>query len=229
MSTYTTPLFIEFKKNSNPSNAKGMKAYMLHQFEFYGIKTPLRDSIVKAFLKENILTKVGALEKVMKELWCSDQRELQYAAIDIFTAHQHLWNEQSITLIHYCITHKSWWDSVDSIASDWLGLFFKLYPELTLPITKGWNESSNIWLQRSSILFQKAAKKNTNTQLLSNYILNLRTSKEFFVQKAIGWALREFSKTNPDWVIKFVQKNDLAPLSKREALKRIQKKIPSNF
>jgi 3-methyladenine DNA glycosylase AlkD len=219
---YTAALIAEFEKNSNSSHALGMKAYMLNQFEFYGIKTPLRDFIVKNFLKENRITHYNELEKVIKELWNMDKRELQYAAIDIFTAHKDLWKLSSIKLIQYCITEKSWWETVDSIASDWLGLYFRLFPELTISTTKGWNQSNNIWLQRSSILFQKAAKKNTDTTLLSTYILNLSHSKDFFVQKAIGWALREFGKTNPDWVINFVKANELAPLSIREALKRIK-------
>lgn len=222
MHPYIAPLVKSFEKNKNIENALGMKAYMLNQFEFYGIKTPLRDNIVKAFLKEHSVKHHNELEKVIKALWNLEKRELQYAAIDVFTAHQSIWTLNSIKLIQYCITHKSWWETVDGIASDWLGLYFRLFPELTVSTTKAWNQSTNIWLQRSSILFQKAAKKNTDTKLLSTYILNLSGSKEFFIQKAIGWALREYSKTNPDWVLKFVQSYELAPLSKREALKRIK-------
>jgi 3-methyladenine DNA glycosylase AlkD len=107
----------------------------------------------------------------------------------------------SIKLIEYCLQQKSWWDSVDGIASDWLGPYFKLFPEQIVPVTSQWNKSKNMWLQRSSIMFQKAYKKDTDTTLLSRYILNCAHSKEFFIQKAIGWALREYSKTDPEWVI----------------------------
>jgi len=132
-----------------------------------------------------------------------------------------MWTKSSIKLIEHCIVHKSWWDTVDGIASDWLGTYFKQFNEQIILITSSWNKNSNIWLQRSSILFQKSYKKTTDTALLSSHILHLKDSKEFFIRKAIGWALREYSKTNPEWVIQFVTKNKLSPLSEKEALKRI--------
>jgi 3-methyladenine DNA glycosylase AlkD len=221
MQAYLIPLIAQFKQHANTTNASGMKAYMLNQFNFAGIKTSLRDSIVHPFLKEHKLTSATMLEKVVKELWKMDQREFQYAAIDVFKSHHSLWKPGSVKMIEYCITHKSWWDTVDGISGDWLWTFFQLFPELKHPVTEAWNQSENIWLQRSSLLFQKQAKNNTDTRLLSAYILRLSNSKEFFIQKAIGWALREYSKTDPDWVRRFVAKNKLAPLSKREALKRM--------
>ncbi len=223
MHQYLLPLVTQFQQNANAANASGMKAYMLHQFDYFGIKTPLRDSIVHQYLKENSITRTAELEKVIKELWKMDQRELQYAAIDVFKAHKALWKPACLQMIQYCLTHKSWWDTVDGIASDWLGPFFTLFPELTLSVTDTWNQSDNKWLQRSSILFQKNAKQQTDTRLLCKYILRHQKSKEFFIQKAIGWALREYSKSNPDWVKHFVAKNELAPLSKREALKRLNR------
>ena len=123
--------------------------------------------------------------------------------------------------MEYCIVHKSWWDSVDHLAGYCLGPYFKLFPHQLPAVTDRWNESDNMWLQRSSIMFQKAYKKETDVALLKKYILHCKDSKEFFIRKAIGWALREYSKTDPDWVIKFVERHPLSPLSKREALKRI--------
>ncbi len=220
MHKYILPVNNAFEQHANTENAAGAKAYLLNQFEFFGLKTPLRDSITKTHIKQAQLLDINEAEIVVKDLWSLPQREHQYFAIDVFAAHKKLWTTASLRLMEYCITHKSWWDSVDGIASDWTGPFFKLFPE-KIPATKKWNESKNMWLQRSSIMFQKAYKTNTDTALLSAYILNCRGSKEFFIQKAIGWALREYSKTNPEWVKKFVADNELAPLSKREALKRI--------
>ncbi len=220
-SVYLNPLKLAFKKAANKQNAIGMKAYMLNQFEFYGIKTPQRDAIVKAFLKINRIQNYTELGEVVKHMWSQKEREWQYAAIDIFRSHQLLWKNNAFQLIQYCLTHKSWWDTVDGIGSDWLPKYFSLFPKKQIPITSKWNQSNNIWLQRSSILFQRSYKKNTNTQLLSEYILQHQSSKAFFIQKAIGWALREYSKTNPEWVKSFVENQDLAPLSKREALKKI--------
>ncbi|HLD52204.1 MAG TPA: DNA alkylation repair protein [Sediminibacterium sp.] len=219
---YLKPLILAFEKAANEKEAKGMKAYMLNQFEFYGIKTPQRDSIVKAFLKINRIQKYTELEKVVKYMWSQREREWQYAAIDLLASHIILWRANVINLIEYCLVHKSWWDAVDGIGSDWFPKYFSLFPEKQNSITQKWNKSNNMWLQRSSILFQRSYKKNTNTQLLSNYILQHKSSKEFFIQKAIGWALREYSKTNSEWVVSFVEQNKLAPLSKREALKRIK-------
>lgn len=223
MHTFIEPVYQALQQESDASNAPGMKAYMLNQFDFFGIKAPDRDLIVKNYLKNNFLENSAALELVIKELWELPQREMQYFAIDVFAVHKKLWTKSSIKLIEQCIIQKSWWDTVDGIASDWLGTYFKLFSEQTFLITSQWNKSNNIWLQRSSILFQKTYKKNTDTALLSNYILHCKDSKEFFIRKAIGWALREYSKTNPEWVINFVANNKLSPLSEKEALKRISK------
>lgn len=209
---------------ANPALAVGMKAYMLDQFEFLGIKAPLRDQLTKEYLKNNRLDNWEELELVMKALWALPEREFQYFAIDVLKKHQQLWTNQSIQLMEYCISEKSWWDSVDGIASEWLGVYFQSYPVLVPKIPNKWNQSLNIWLQRSSILFQKSYKASTNTILLSKYILQCSASQEFFIRKAIGWALREYSKTNPSWVIQFVNDHPLSNLSKREALKIINKK-----
>lgn len=212
-----------FQLHANPELAVGMKAYMLHQFEFLGIKAPLRDHLTNTYLKSNRLENGELLELAVKELWALPQREFQYFAIDVFKKHKSLWTANSIHLIEYCICEKSWWDSVDGIASEWLGTYFIQFPRLVPKIPNKWNKSDNMWLQRSSILFQKAYKVHTNQELLSKYILHCKDSQEFFIRKAIGWALREYSKTNPDWVSQFVAKNTLSNLSVREALKHINK------
>jgi 3-methyladenine DNA glycosylase AlkD len=223
MHSFIEPVHTAFQKHANAVNASDMKAYMLNKFEFFGIKTPERDEIVKLYLKNHSLKQFSDLDLVIKELWEMPEREMQYFAIDIFLSHKKLWSQSSIKLIEFCIVQKSWWDTVDGIAGDWLGLYFNLFSEQTILITSQWNKSNNIWLQRSSLLFQKSYKKNTDSALLSSYILQLKDSKEFFIRKAIGWALREYSKTNPEWVISFVANNKLSPLSEKEALKRISK------
>lgn len=164
------------------------------------------------------------LIKTVKDLWQMPHREFQYVAIELIAFHKKQWKENIIELTEFCLIHKSWWDSVDHIASEITGPYFKLFPQQIKLVTGKWNRSSNIWLQRSSIMFQKAYRQNTNTVLLKEYILNCRHSKEFFVQKSIGWSLREYSKTNPQWVQDFVANNTLTALSKREALKRLLNK-----
>jgi len=220
MHSYLIPLIKSFEQNVDAVNAEGMKAYMLNQFAYYGLKTPLRRNLSKEYFKQSLPPFIN-VEEIVKDCWQHPSREMQYIAVELLACYKKQWKKDTIQIIEYILIHKSWWDSVDHAATDLTGPYFKLFPEQIEKITGRWNKSSNIWLQRSSIMFQKAYKKETNKELLTKHILHLAVSKEFFVQKAIGWALREYSKTNPVWVKKFVQKNSLSPLSKREALKRI--------
>jgi 3-methyladenine DNA glycosylase AlkD len=221
MHVYLNSLHKKFKAASDAEKSEWMKGYMLHQFDFYGVQAVLRKEIGKTHHLQNQIKTAAELELIVKECFSLPQRELQYFAIQLFALHKKSWTVSSIKIMEYCLLQKSWWDSVDGIASDWLGPYFKMFPEQIVPITSKWNRSKNMWLQRSSIMFQKAFKKNTDTTLLSKYILHCASSKEFFIQKAIGWALREYGKTNPAWVKKFVKENQLAPLSVREALKNL--------
>jgi 3-methyladenine DNA glycosylase AlkD len=221
MYVYLNSLHKKFKAASDAEKSEWMKGYMLHQFDFYGVQAVLRKEIGKTHHLQNQIKSSAELELIVKECFSLPQREFQYFAIQLFALHKKLWTVSSIKIMEYCLLQKSWWDSVDGIASDWLGPYFKMFPEQIVPITSKWNRSKNMWLQRSSIMFQKAFKKNTDTPLLSKYILHCASSKEFFIQKAIGWALREYGKTNPAWVKKFVKENQLAPLSVREALKNL--------
>jgi 3-methyladenine DNA glycosylase AlkD len=105
-----------------------------------------------------------------------------------------------------------------------IGLYFLLFPGNIKIFTGRWVDSDNIWLQRTALLFQLKYKKDMDFELLSKYILKLKYSKEFFIQKAIGWILREYSKFFPETVVSFVKSNQLAPLSSREALRIVKKK-----
>lgn len=219
MHPYLVPITRQFRQAANKTKAVSMKAYLLNQFDFFGIPTPERRALCKAHYKNYPLTVLPEIETIVKECFNYPEREYHYFAIELFAFYKKLWNKKSIQLIAHCLVHKSWWDSVDHIASDWLSTYFLAYPEQIIPVTGNWNRSENIWLQRSSIMFQKKYKDKTNTQLLSRYILNCSGSEEFFIRKAIGWALREYAKTDPVWVKKFVTQHPLSPLSKKEALK----------
>ena len=223
MHSYIQPLAQQFSKQAHAANAAAMKAYLRNQFEHFGLKTPLRRSISKAYMQKS-LPEYEDLPVIIKELWSLPQREFHYFGVELLTAFRKQWTKNIINLAEYMIIHKSWWDTVDHVASDITGPYFKKFTEQIIPVTGRWNCSDNIWLQRSSIMFQKAYKQHTDTKLLTNYILHCAGSKEFFIAKAIGWALREYSKTDPVWVKQFVENNKLEPLSKKEALKRIIKK-----
>jgi len=221
MHHYISAIAKLFKQHANAENAAGAKAYMRNQFEFFGLKAATRQSISKNYMK-NGLPAYADLEVIVKELWQLPEREFQYFAIDLIAAMRKQWTTEIIKLIEYVLVNRSWWDTVDHAASDLTGPYFKLFPHQINKVTSKWNQSENFWMQRSSIMFQKKYKKETDAPLLSKYILNHTQSNEFFIQKAIGWALREYGKTDPAWVKKFVQQHKLAPLSAREALKRFK-------
>jgi 3-methyladenine DNA glycosylase AlkD len=209
-----------FVANGNQLIAKGAKAYLLNQFEFYGIKTPLRRQLCKAFYKTHPIKDHTELSKLIKECFNEPQRELHYFAIELLGHHKKIWSIKTIPLIEWMITHQSWWDSVDSTNTHVISKFFLLHPEYIKAYTSKWNQSSNKWLIRMSILFQLTYKTKTDTNLLSRYIENSQLHEDFFVRKAIGWALRAYAYTNKKWVIQFVKAHPLLNnLSKKEALK----------
>ena len=209
-----------FEANADANNAKGAKAYLLNQFKFYGIKTPLRRKLCKEFYKANAIKEHNELSVLVKECFNEPQRELHYFAIELLGHHKKLWSKKTLPLIEWMITHNSWWDSVDSMNSHVIGKFFLQFPEYIEDYTYKWNRSNNIWLQRMSILFQLMYKEKTNTTLLTDYIEFCQLEEDFFIRKAIGWALRSYAYTDSKWVIKFVKSHpQLANLSKREALK----------
>ena len=186
MHPYITPLTKLFRQHANAEKAAGAKAYMRNQFEYLGLTAPLRQSISKTYINVK-LPEYSELEIIVKELWQMPEREYQYFAVDLIAAFKKQWTKDIIKLFEFILVNKSWWDTVDA-ASNLTGPYFKLFPGQTNKITGYWNESENFWLQRSSILFQLKYKKDTDTDLLKKYILALTSSKEFFVQKAIGWA-----------------------------------------
>ncbi len=221
---YAVPLQILFSKKAHPGNSTPMKRYMKDKFEFFGIKSVERKELTRKFLASHGLPAEEDYVQIIRELWDLPQRELQYVALDIL---ERLLKKQipvEIEFIEYLIVKKSWWDTVDWLATRVVGVRFKQNPELITPTCTRWMESGNIWLQRVCIIFQLKYKRETDEQLLFTTIQALSGSKEFFIQKAIGWALREYSKTDPAVVQKFVDENELAPLSRREALKVINRR-----
>ena len=222
--SYIRTLSQIFTEYSDPLKAASASKYLHDQFPFYGLTTPIRRAVCKAFFKENPVITAEELEQIVKEAFNCPQRELHYFGIELLGYHRLLWNKKTYLLLEWMITHKSWWDSVDSLNSFVLSKYFLQFPELKEKITRKWNRSTNIWLQRSSILFQLLYKEKTDLKLLEAYILNRIKEKEFFIQKAIGWALRQYAYTDRKWVNEFIKKHpEISPLSKREALKHISK------
>lgn len=216
-------LELEFEKNQNEFEAEGMSRYMKNRFTYFGVKKPTRALIQKDWF--SIIPKDFTLQnkrELVLELWQKEQREFQYVAIDYMAK----WKDKELLLedyefIEFLLTNQSWWDSVDALASNFLGRYLRLIPSQREIVIKSWRKSENMWLRRSCLIFQLRYKSQTNFELLKSLVLDFKHENEFFIQKAIGWSLREYAKTNPVSVRDFVEESGIQGLAKREALKHI--------
>ncbi len=205
-------------QHAQPDLAAGMKAYMKQKFDYIGIQKPLRAQISKPFLKQLKDLKADPGE-VLRFCWAKHEREWQYIGMDYALKAKKLWKNDWLTTMEYCITHKSWWDTVDALAVHGVGDWLKVRPEVRAAAVQRWRQSEVLWLERTAILFQLMYKKETNSALLADLCLQFADSKAFFIQKAMGWALRQYARTNSHWVKDFVAMHPLPKLTHREALK----------
>ncbi len=212
-----------FEQNKDEDKAVQMEKYMRNKFEFYGIQAKERRELSKKLQKIKNRPPHAQLSQVIIKLWSADQRELQYFAMELFERYKNDFRIGDIKLMVYMIENKSWWDTVDFIAKKLVGEYFKEYPQFRDEFINKWLTSNNIWLQRTSLLFQLAYKEDTDETLLFSNIKRLKEIDEFFIQKAIGWSLREYSRTAPKKVEEFINNNKLSNLSSREGMKVIKK------
>jgi 3-methyladenine DNA glycosylase AlkD len=221
MNQYIIALRKAFDEKANPENATKQKAYMRNQFEFFGLGAETLKALTKVFLQQHGLPPINQMHATITQLWQQPERECQYFAMMMLEKKIKSADESIIDLLELMIVNKSWWDTIDMIAPKLAGMYFKNYPHQINIIIEKWMHSGNFWLQRACLLFQLKYKSATNQELLFDLINRLSGENEFFIRKAIGWALREYSKTNPKAVLQFVNNHDLKPLSRKEALKRI--------
>lgn len=211
-----------FKQHANPSNAMAMKAYMKNRFEFFGIKTELRRDISKPLIQGlKSLSKSETVE-LCKSLWKEPQRELHYFAQELLLQNtKRKFEKSDIKWIKWFIERQQWWDTIDLLAPKILGEYLKKFPEQRNLMLKEWCIDKDIWKVRSSLLFQLKYKDKTDFPLLFEIILKSCHTKEFFINKAIGWMMRENSRTYPALITDFISQNEsrLHPLSKREGLR----------
>lgn len=205
-----------FEKEANPETALKMAAYMKNHFPFYGIPAPSRRQLYKAILKEDKQKK--AIDwQLLEQAWSSPKRELHYFVCDYLRAMQKWLSFQDVPTILGFANSNQWWDTIDH--------FDHILGSIDDPRMEAFmlelSVSQNFWLRRLAIDHQLGKKAKTNTDLLESIIVNNLGSTEFFINKAIGWALRDYSKINPDWVKSFIDtyRDKLAPLSIREASK----------
>lgn len=211
-------LYEEMIQHKNEEQARQMSKYMLNKFEYIGIKTPERRKIFKNFFKEYKNEEKIDWEFVNK-CWENKYREFQYVAADYLKNMKDKLTRDDIPKLKQLILKKSWWDTIDNLDMTIGALALK--DSNVNKILLEWSIDENIWLRRIAIDYQLLRKEKTNTKLLEKILKNNLGQAEFFINKAIGWALRDYSKTNPEWVKNFIEKNKekMAKLSIKEASK----------
>lgn len=208
------------ERHRNPEKAEPMAAYMKHHFSFLGLPRTDLDPLARPLIKE---AKPFANEAFLRQsvllLWQLPEREYQYVAINLLYTYSSKATDETLELIKQLVTHKSWWDSVDSLAS-LVGKLVWTFPHWKKTLDT-YSTHENFWLRRIALLHQLNYKDKTDSKRLFRYCRTNAKEEEFFIRKAIGWALREYSKTNPDAVRAFLTENEdrLSSLSIREASK----------
>lgn len=211
-----------FEPYKNAKVAEGMKAYMRDKFAYLGIKSPIRKEISKPIVNEISKEPKSIVYPIIKALWEKPEREFHYLALDIYyRVAKKMMDETDIEMLEWMILQNSWWDTIDFISPKLVRLYFERYPEKRNEIVDKWIASNNIWLQRSTLLFHLKQKDEVDFYYMIETIERLTGSKEFFINKAIGWLLREHSKRLPEEIRDYILSNQdkLAPLSVREGLK----------
>ena len=213
-------LITDFEENRNELLAESMSKYMQDKFRFLGVRGATRTEIYKKYFPDARKTKTIDWDFV-ENCWNKEEREFQYVVVYYLKAMQKFLKREDISKLKYLIVTKSWWDTVDLLAKVIGSLVIRIegYDKIMLE----WSKDSNIWLRRVAILYQLSLKDKVDEIILDKILVNNLGDSEFFINKAIGWALRDYSKYNPEWVREFIKKNknNMANLSIREASKYI--------
>ena len=213
-------LITDLEENRNELLAESMSKYMQDKFRFLGVRGATRTEIYKKYFPEARKSKAIDWDFI-ENCWNKEEREFQYVVVYYLKAMQKFLKREDISKLKYLIVTKSWWDTVDLLAKVIGSLVIRIegYDQIMLE----WSKDSNIWLKRVAILYQLSLKDKVDKQVLDRILENNLGDNEFFINKAVGWALRDYSKYNPEWVREFIKKNkdNMANLSIREASKYI--------
>ena len=217
-----------FERAADPERAAGQQAYMKSAMPYYGIQMPEIRRFCRDTFKANPLASRAIWIATIEALWWNARRrEERYAALELLAArpYQAYRDANLLNLLKSLIVSGAWWDYVDQIAINQVGPLLRDHPQVIRPQLLAWSVDDDIWLRRSAILAQLKFKQDTDWPLLKSFIKPSQGSDEFFLRKGIGWALREYSKTEPARVLDYVKANHrkLSSLSKREGLKILLK------
>lgn len=220
---FTRDLIKQLKAEAHREQARAMETYMKQKFQFLGVKAPVRQSILKKLVATyKLVLDRPAIIEITKELYAQPEREFHYCGMELVSRFlKKKFLKEDIVLIEYLIVTHAWWDTVDMVCKHQLGGYLRLFPEEIKVVIQKFSTSNHMWLNRSAILFQLEYKSETDQELLFDLCIKHKNTDEFFLNKAIGWALREYSKTAPEAVRTFVNQHTFAPLSRKEALRLI--------
>lgn len=214
-----------FEGARDPEKGPAMKAYMRDQFAFLGISSPARVALGRDAIVGTAEPTEADLIAVSHALWTKPEREFQYFAAWYLRRHQKILTAEFIDTARHLITTKPWWDTIDELAQNVIGPLV-LRDRALVAVMDTWIEDNDFWLARAAILHQNRWRAETDAERLFRYCTRREADTEFFIRKAIGWALREYTRVDPDAVRRFVREHDttLSGLSKREALKWLDRR-----
>lgn len=216
-----------FRAHADPGAAPAMAAYMRDGFPFLGIKSPERRRLTSEVLEGLARPSQADLRGLATAMWELPEREFQYFAVDVLARWVRVCRPGFLRTVRRLVTTKPWWDTIDALAANVVGPLVVIHPDLVHELNI-WVATHRIWLARTAILHQLRYKEATDAQRLFRYCLSRAGDDEFFIRKAIGWALREYSKTDAAAVRTFVadHADELSALSQREALKWLERQRP---
>lgn len=205
-----------------PADAGPMAAYMKHRFAFLGVKTPARRGVSRPLVRDSKRASVDSVVDTAHELRGQPEREFHYVASDLLAANATRLRSDHLDDLRHFITTDSWWDTVDALASPTVGTMVLQHSDL-VGVLDDWIDDADFWLARTAIIHQLRFKQQTDADRLFRYSLHRAGDPEFFIRKAIGWALRQYARTDPDAVRTFIDAHveELSPLSVREASKHL--------
>jgi 3-methyladenine DNA glycosylase AlkD len=220
--TVLTRLAEAYGAARDPVRAAGAAAYMRHRFPFLGIAAPAQKALSREVLAGLPTPSERDLTAVARACWALPEREHQYFAVGLLRRHVRVCSPAFLPVARELVTTKPWWDTVDALAGRVVGPLVAAHPELATTMDD-WSSDDDLWLVRTAILHQLFYRSATDTGRLFGYCARQAGHRDFFVRKAIGWALREYAKTDPDAVRDFVaqHRDRLSGLSVREALKNL--------